>query len=465
MRRGLITFLLVAGGLAAGATTAAASTSQSMVFEAPRELRSGNDALIGETLGEIQGFGVNWIRYVLYWRDVAPSVDSSTAPSFDETDPAGYNWTRPDAAIRAAKARGMKVILTVSAPAPKWASANRRSYTYKPSAARFERFMTAVGRHYAGEISKYSIWNEPNHPNFLTPQYVNGKPYSPRLYRGLFFAADRGLRAAGEGGVPLLAGETAPRGGSRVVRPLAFLRGALCLSSSYRRGRGCKAAPVDGWAHHPYTTSGGPWVRPRYQDDVTIGVLSRLTSALDRAARAGVVKRGLGIYLTEFGIQSEPDPYAGVSYTKQAEYRSIAEQIAYRNGRVRTFSQYLMRDDEPRAGPASQRYAGFESGLRRSSGGAKLAYAGFRLPLVADRRSGSTHVALWGLVRPAGSTRVTVQLRRKGSKTWKRLKSDSTNSRGYWSTTTTAWRSGTWFRVAWTDASGHTAYGPPTRAY
>ena len=45
-------------------------------------------------------------------------------------------------------------------------------------------------------------------------------------------------------------------------------------------------------------------------------------------------------YLTEFGVQSEPDPVSGVSETRQAEYRSIGELIAYRNSRVRAFSQY-----------------------------------------------------------------------------------------------------------------------------
>ena len=50
--------------------------------------------------------------------------------------------------------------------------------------------MTAVGRHYGSEVSLYSIWNEPNHPAFLLPQFnANGTPASPRIYRGLFEAA------------------------------------------------------------------------------------------------------------------------------------------------------------------------------------------------------------------------------------------------------------------------------------
>ena len=54
------------------------------------------------------------------------------------------------------------------------------------------------------------------------------------------------------------------------------------------------------------------------------------------------------IYLTEFGIQSKPDPIAGVGLRGQAEYLAISERIAYANPRVVAFSQYLMVDDQPR---------------------------------------------------------------------------------------------------------------------
>ena len=445
------------------ASPAAASGGQFTLFEAPRELTSPDDALRAATLDELQGLGVRWLRTVLYWRDVAPAAGSPTAPSFDEADPAGYDWTRYDRLIGEARARGMKVLVTVSGPVPKWATASRRSHVSHPSPTRFRRFMTAVGRRYGGYASAWSIWNEPNHPAFLGPQFRrrNGRAYaySPGLYRKLFHAGDAGLRAAGRGRDLLLMGETAPRGTGRVVAPLRFLRGALCLSTSYRRARRCGRVPADGYAHHAYTTGSGPSFVPRNRDDVTIGVISRLTRALDRAGRAGMIRRGARVYLTEFGIQSEPDPYIGVSYAKQAEYRSISERIAYSNRRVAAFSQYLMRDDDPRSGSASQRYSGFESGLRRSTGEAKPAYDAFRLPLVADlgRRG---RVALWGLVRPsAGATRVTIEVLRRGSRTWRRLKPDTTDARGYWSTATIH-RSGTRYRVRW---AGHA--GPATRAY
>lgn len=448
------------------AAPAAGSTGQFTLFEAPRELTSGDAALRAATFDELGGLGVGWLRTVLYWRDVAPQAGSSTPPSFDESDPgAGYDWTRYDRLFGEARARGFNVLVTVSGPVPKWATASRRSYVNSPSPTRFRRFMTAVGRRYGGQVNAWSVWNEPNHPAFLGPQFKrrSGRTYaySPGLYRRLFHAADAGLRAAGRGADKLLMGETAPRGTGRVVAPLRFLRGALCLSSRYRRARRCARAPADGYAHHAYTTGSGPSFRPRNPDDVTIGVLSRLTRALDRAGRAGVIRRGTRIYLTEFGIQSYPDPYIGVSYAKQAEFRSISERIAYRNPRVAAFSQYLMRDDEPRAGTAAQRYSGFESGLRRSTGEAKPAYDAFRLPLVADLASRGSRLALWGLVRPRTGepASVTIEVLRKGSRAWRRLGTDGVNSGGYWSTTTTH-RRGTRYRVRWGSFTG-----PATRAY
>ena len=113
---------------------------------------------------------------------------------------------------------------------------------------------------------------------------------------------------------------------------------------------------------------------------MTIGVLSRLTRALDRYSK----HRKLGLYLTEFGIQSKPDPFVGVTQARQAEYRSIAERIAYRNPRVRAFSQYMLRDDMPRAG---SRYAAL-LGLRvRPADVGRRGEAGVRrLPSAARRR-------------------------------------------------------------------------------
>ena len=442
------TLLIALAALLIAVPAAEARKSQFMIFEANRELRSADPAERAATFDEIERFGVRWIRIVMYWRDVAPSPGSTTAPRFAESDPAAYDWSTYERIVAEARARGIRVLVTPSGPAPDWATLAGNGVDY-PSPTRFRRFMSAAGRQFGSRVSYWSIWNEPNHPQFLGPQYRRGKPYSPGLYRRLFQAAHQALDATGNRRDRVLMGETAPRGNGNVVHPLRFLRGSLCLNAAYRKRRGCSKLPADGYAHHPYTTRAGPFFVSHRKDDVTIGSLRRLTKALDRAGRARAIRRGMPVYLTEFGIQSRPDPVYGVSQTRQEEYRAIGEKIAWSAGRVRAISQYLMRDDLPRRG--SNRYGGFESGLRLASGRKKVAYRGFRLPLVA--RLSGRRVRLWGHVRPRGGReRVEIEDRRGGGK-WRRLKSERTGGRGYFATSTRYVR-GRSFRLRWSRYAG-----------
>ena len=442
---------------------APASSTQSMTFEAPRELL--DPATRDRTLEEIRDFGVDRVRVLAYWQDVAPAPRSKTRPAFDAADPAAYPadaWDRLDALFAGAAARGIAVQLTLTGPVPRWATATKRDNVTKPSPREFQAFATAVGRRYGDRVNQWSIWNEPNHPQFLRPQFVKKKAKSPRIYRNLFLAGQRGLQASGNGADLLLFGETAPRGTPRVVAPLAFLRGALCLDRSYKRKGKCARVNARGYAHHAYTTRVGPRFRPPDSDDVTIGVLARLTTALNRAGKAGAVTRGLGIYLTEFGIQSTPDPFAGVSLAKQSEYLAIAEHMAYVNPRVKSFSQYLLGDDLPRKGSRSERYSGFESGLRRANGKAKPSYDAFRLPLAVEAYGPSD--VLWGRVRPlAAKTEVTILASRRGGKPFKVLRTVRTNSRGVFGLRAKH-HDKQRYRVQWTAPDGKVWRGPPIRA-
>jgi hypothetical protein len=419
--------LFAAGAAAlALAAPAPASTTQATIFEAPREMLGSDDALRQRTLDEIRAFGVRKMRVLVIWNSV-------------ETKRGSYDFSRYDAIFDQAQARGIEVIPTLTGPAPRWAAG--RGGVRKPDRDRFVGFVEAVGRAYGDQVGTWTVWNEPNQPQFLQPQYVGGKPYSPKLYRALYQAALQGLGASGNGGDRVLAGETSPAGNSRIVAPVTFAR--VFFAGSRLK--------VDGWAHHPYTKKAGPFYKPSSRNDVTIGALGRLTRALDRYSK----HRRMKLWLTEFGIQSKPDPNYGVSETRQAEYRSISEKIAYDNGRVAAISQYLMRDDKPRSG--ADRYGGFESGLRYADGRKKKAYDAFRLPLVARKRGG--RVRLWGRARPAtGATEVVVEYRdRRGG--WKGLANVATNRRGVW-TRTTRFRRGRTYRVRWASFTG-----PATHVY
>ncbi len=447
MRRLLLPLALVL--VAVLAAPAGASRSQSLTFEAPRDLMS--PGLRDGALDEIGSFGVRSVRVIVTWKSVAPDADRSDRPNFEPTDPDAYSWGEYEPLMAAIKARGWSVLMTISGPVPVWATKDKRDDKTRPSPSAFAAFVTAVGRKFGDEVDTWAIWNEPNQPQFLRPQYAGGgKAASPAIYRNLYLAGVRGLKKSGQGDDRILIAETSPRGNDNVVAPLRFLRGMLCLDGRYRKRATCSALDADGYAHHAYTTRQGPSFKPPQKDDVTIGALSRLTKALDRARSAGALTKRLPIYLTEFGIQSTPDLQQGVSLKQQVQYRAISERIAWNNPRVVAFSQYLLTDSEP-GPPGPGQYGGFESGLRFSNGKAKPSLAGFRLP-VAVKRTGS-RVSIWGLVRPAtGVTTATVTYADRGG-SFKTLRTVRTDARGYFTVSST-WRKGRRWNLTWEGQSG-----------
>ena len=450
-RRSLI---LAATLVAIAPATASASHGEPAFFEAPGILVGAPASVQQRTLATLQSLGVRALRVTLYWRDVAPMPNRRHRPAFHQANPAAYDWSAYDPLIGEATALHWTVLLTVTGPVPDWATPHGEDRYSDPSTGDFRQFMEAVGRHYGATVKLISIWNEPNQPGFLRPQFVHGRIASAAIYRGLFLAGYAGLEASGHfAGMRVLMGETSAVGTAGVPAPLAFLRALLCLNAAYRPVGHCAKLPAYGYAQHPYTNSRGPFGRPP-PDDVTIATLGRLVSALDRAAAAGAIRPDMPIFITEFGIQSYPNPVVGVPLRQQAEFDAISERIAYENPRVASFSQYLLRDDHPVRG----RVVGFQSGLETWTGAKKPSFAAFRLPLTVTRTAGG--VAFWGLVRPARRpTTVVVQYSTDGGRRWHGLASIRTDARGYWQGTGVFARGRVW-RVEW----GRFA-GPPIRAY
>ena len=316
---------------------------------------------------------------------------------------------------------------------PRWATSNQKApYVTRPDAQDFEQFMTAVARHFGSGSSLYAIWNEPNHPAFLLPQFnSNGTPASPRIYRGLYQAGYAGLQAGGLAHPQVLFGETAPTGlldkrqrcAEKAkallhdVAPLAFLREALCLNANYRKAGSCGELQMTGYAHHAYTLPRGPRTTSRPDaDDVEIGALSRLSNALNKAAAARTRSRRTA---------DLPDRVRGAERPQQATWRvvcqagrfdAIAEHIAWSNPRVAAFSQYLLKDD-PLGGRArlerQRRHVGFQTGLeyrQRQPQAAVLRLAG-----AADRHQAAATATRCGgsCARRPARPRSTVLVKRK----------------------------------------------------
>jgi len=460
--RALLVPIAACAALGAGtAAPASASHGQLDFVEAPRQLL--NTSTRHRTFVQLQMLGVRALRLELHWHDVAPNANSARRPHFEAENPGRYAWGQYDAVVAEAQRFKWQILLTVTAPAPKWATAAHRDLITRPDDRDFEEFMVAAGRHYGTGVNFWAVWNEPNIPGWLMPQFnSNGTPASPRIYRGLWQAGYAGLKAAGLASPKVLFAETAPFGVDHVNRgenpkqelaPLLFLRESLCLNSHYRKASTCSMLPISGYAHHPYTYPAlqGPYYRPPNPDQVTIGSLVRLSNALALAARAHAIPAHVPMYLNEFGVESVPNNL-GVSLSQQAEYDAISEKIAWENPGVLAFSQYLLEDEAPHGG-----LHGYRTGLETTSGGRKPLYYAFPLPLVVTR-TGSGY-SLWGFVRPAeGATKVKVLVQTPGSGSFRTLKVVSTESRGYWTLHSST--PGLHWRVSWRSPSGVTYNGP-----
>jgi len=116
---------------AIGAGSAQASTSQKLYFEGSTDLL--NPITRPATLAQLKTLGVKALRVELNWYTVAPAPTSATKPSFEATNPASYNWGQYDILLAEAQKLGWQVLLTVTAPAPSWATAEPQSSLYLPA--------------------------------------------------------------------------------------------------------------------------------------------------------------------------------------------------------------------------------------------------------------------------------------------------------------------------------------------
>ncbi|MEA2451103.1 MAG: hypothetical protein QOG63_3035 [Thermoleophilaceae bacterium] len=455
-----------------------ASKSQESLFQDDAQLLLSGESRRAKSLDELKSLGVDVIRVNVLWTRYAPKPNAAKKPSFNAADPASYNFGELDSLVSDVQSRGMAVLFTVTAPGPAWASgckgsANKRRIC-RPKAGEFGAFTQALGSHFAS-VHRWSVYNEPNQGGWLTPQYVRrGGGWvreSPTIYRGLVRAATSALAASGHGSDQILLGETAPIGrtsGSHFKRtsaPVDFYRDLFCLNSrggalsgKAAKIRGCngfKKLAVTGVAHHPYTRGAGqnPRSRPG-RSDITLSTISRLSLWLDRAARRGRISRGLPIYLTEYGVQTNPpDRFAGASLGNQAKWLNESDWMAWNNGRIASVAQYELRD-EP-ALPA------FQTGLRFKSGKAKPSLAAYRLPIWAVKRGKSTKI--WLQVRPESRIgqpqQVTVQYRKKGSRKFRNLKTYTVSDGRGFKRVSTKVRASYW-RFSWNGQ--HSRAAKPT---
>jgi hypothetical protein len=281
---------------------------------------------------------VTWIRANVQWGfTLHRQARKATRPSN-----LVYDFSAYDALVDAAAAQGMHVQLSLTGPPPRWAAAGRAAGwvgSYKPSPREFGRFAAAISAHFRGRVTRYSVWNEPNWRNTLSPQQTAAKQY-----RALYLAAYSAIKAT-DPQAQVLFGELSPQ--SRrgwAISPLQFARDVLCVDARWHKRRGCATVRTDGVAQHAYEFSHAPNWRGIPADDVTIGTLDHLNRALTRFQKAGALRTPSGgrppIYITEFGYRASGAKSQPAS--RRAAWVPRAFDIALRTANVRQLLQYKL---------------------------------------------------------------------------------------------------------------------------
>jgi hypothetical protein len=153
-----------------GATIATLSAFASAASASPKELGYNVHQSTDVGMDATKAAGLGWVRVDFNWLDAEPTVQGT------------YDWTRFDAIVAAADARGLKV-LAVLGYTPVWASQGDTktdgSTNDIPKAGTYAPFVTAAVNRYKAKVTHYEIWNEPN-----LEQFFEGQPqdYIDRIF-------------------------------------------------------------------------------------------------------------------------------------------------------------------------------------------------------------------------------------------------------------------------------------------
>lgn len=282
--------------------------------------------------------GVTRLRVNLLWAYTMPQIVYGARHKPAKVQ---YLFDPVDSLVDQAAANGIRVHLSLTGPAPRWArpKASIKQAWYKPSTSEFGKWAGVVAKHFKGRVDRYSIWNEPNWRTWLGPLKSQAS-----LYRSLYRRGYAAIKKA-DPRAKVLIGETAPteRRGSSTA-PLAFLRKVACVNTKYKRVAHCPKLKADGYAHHPYDFRHAPNFKYPGADNVTLGTLSRLTKALDKLRKSGALRTPNGsrmpLYLTEYGYFATG--HRALASKTRVRYLQRAYSIALKNSRVKSQLQYLL---------------------------------------------------------------------------------------------------------------------------
>ena len=315
------------------------------------------------------------------------------------------------------------------------------------------------------------LWNEPNHQGLLLPQWEpdGTTPASPRIYRAMVRAGYASVKAVRKK-VMVLIGNTSSTGGKRGVGPVApleFLRRLACVDVRLRPlttpdcanytmlpGRRLGAPPVLA-ERAPVAHERCPPSSPATSASPTSSSSPRRCRSSSR--RAGLAPADRNIYLTEFGYETKGVPgRPRVDERTQARWLTWAEYLADKIPTIRSFAQFLLRDQPPapeRVSASNARPFGeYSTGLLLADGKDKIAAKTFLAGLFVQKRS-EGRVLLYGRLRLGPGIKLISVQRQRPRHRWETIDKLSIDGRSAF-TRTIKHPAGSQYRLGYPSPAG-----------
>lgn len=404
--------VLVAAILGAFGGSSLAGSTQTMVFQDDGSFQEPAYALNGWcpsgdpvcNLNLVDNNGARAVRILIYWKKAAPSPDSCTRPSVDLSSIASYDpgyVSRIAAEINAASQRAMGIYLAFSAPFPCWASLRpslcaSADCSREPDPALYAQFVNAFASRFGYVASRWSPYNEPDHPAFLTPQTSDA--YTALMYRHLWYVGRAEIRKYSN--APIWFGETSKAGATAASAQQVrqFINNALCrggtseVSQDPANYPSCSgvgpAPPAEAISFHFY---GGAGMNPQ----TNLTALNTMSGILIENQQAGTFPRPGYIVQTEHAWKVGGTD--GVSADLQAKYIACDEENAYKNGQLVATSQYGFQDPPP--GRGGDLHTGLiTQSVNGGHGVARPSLYSWIMPFTVYRRADG-RLEVWGAIR------------------------------------------------------------------
>ena len=379
--------LLLTTSTAAAVALPAPASAMLMGVEANGELLNPDrtPAQQAESLDRIASQGARLARVNVSWKQIASYCNGQTLSALRNDKNACYDWSSLDSLVSLAQARDIQLLFSVSR-VPFWLQHSSNPMYIGTSSAAWTRtvqfypaFITAIATRYnssstIGTVKLWTIWNEPNSKTFWWPLATRAqRAMAPTRYAILYGASAKALKAAN----PTATVAPGPTGPNSTIKPVPYITAFQKVVARYLPGRTIyqKRRYLGAWAHNPYPVIYAPTGNPRYgynsyKDRNALGFSD--TRELARLLDSAPITRGLKIWATEFGWETNPPERTafGIPTYLQARYIAEGYDLLDATGRVSIGVSYVLTDPTQ---PAD-----FQSGTFFSNGKPKPSYYAYQ---------------------------------------------------------------------------------------